>query len=149
MSAEIDQERILDDLRQAGYRLTEPRRKLVDLLLRAEAPLTAEEIYQRARRARLAANLSTIYRNLATFTAMGWLDTLPGPSGERCYQVHATDEQRMSVLCLDCGQLTTLQAGEANPLSAMVGELGFNTQSLRVTMAAHCDHVCERKLGEQ
>lgn len=145
MSADIDQERIFDDLRQAGYRLTEPRRKLVDLLLSAEAPLTAEEIHQLAQRARLGANLSTIYRNLATFTELGWLDALPGPSGERYYQVHATDEQRLSVLCLDCGQLTTLQAGEANPLSAMVGELGFNTQSLRVTMAAHCDHVCGRK----
>lgn len=139
---------ILDTLRAAGCRLTEPRRRLVDLLLRAEAPLTAEEIYQRARRAHVAANLSTIYRNLATFTELGWLDTLPGPNGERYYQVHASDEQRLSVMCLDCGELTTLAAGPTNPLSAMVGELGFNTQSLRVTMAAHCDHVCGRKPGE-
>ncbi len=149
MSAEISQARILNDLREAGYRLTEPRRKLVDLLLRAEAPLTAEEIHQRARQARLAANLSTIYRNLATFTEMGWLDALPGPNGERYYQVHTPDEQHLSVLCLDCGQLTTLQAGDSNPLSNMVGELGFNAQSLRVTMTAHCDHVCGRKSATQ
>ena len=143
-----DEERILDSLREAGYRLTAPRRKLVDVLLRAEAPLTAEEIHQRARRAQVPANLSTIYRNLATFTALGWLDTLPGPSGERHYQVHATDEQRMSVMCLDCGQLTPLAAVPGNPLSALVGELGFNAQSLRVTMAAHCDHVCSRRPGD-
>ncbi len=35
---------ILAALRAGGYRLTAPRRKLVDLLLRAEAPLSAEEI---------------------------------------------------------------------------------------------------------
>jgi Fe2+ or Zn2+ uptake regulation protein len=145
MSSEISPARILDDLRQAGYRLTEPRRKLVDLLLSAEAPLTAEEIYHRVQRTDVAANLSTVYRNLATFTEMGWLDAMPGPTGERYYQVHATVEQRMSVLCLDCGQLKAFEADQANPLSAMVGELGFNAQSLRVTMAAHCDHVCERK----
>ena len=44
---------ILDSLRAGGYRLTAPRRKLVDLLLRAEAPVTADEIYQRARRAKV------------------------------------------------------------------------------------------------
>ena len=41
---------IIATLRAGGYRLTAPRRKLVDLLPRAEAPLTAEAIYQRAPR---------------------------------------------------------------------------------------------------
>src|SRR5260221_695417 len=82
--------------------------------------LAADEIYHRARRARLDANLSTVYRNLATFCDMGWLDAVPGSNGERYYQVHASDEQRLSVLCLDCGQLTTLQAGAASPLNAAV-----------------------------
>jgi Fe2+ or Zn2+ uptake regulation protein len=145
MSGGMGEVEILETLRAAGYRLTGPRRKLVDLLLRAEAPLTAEEIYQRARQARLQANLSTIYRNLATFCEMGWLDALPGPNGERHYQVHASDEQRMSVMCLDCGQLTTLKTEVDGPLNAAVRDLGFNAQSLRVTMAAHCDHVCGRK----
>ena len=145
MTARNDQVEILETLRAAGYRLTGPRRKLVDLLVQAEAPLTAEEIYQRARRARLQANLSTIYRNLATFCEMGWLDALPGPTGERHYQVHASDEQRMAVMCLDCGELTTLKADVDGPLNAVVRGLGFNAQSLRVTLAAHCEHVCGRK----
>ena len=136
---------IFNTLRAGGYRLTAPRRKLVDLLLQAEAPLTADEIYHRARRARLDANLSTVYRNLATFCDMGWLDAVPGSNGERYYQVHASDEQRLSVLCLDCGQLTTLQVGAASPLNAAVRAMGFDEHSLRVTMAAHCGHECEHK----
>jgi len=136
---------ILDTLRAGGHRLTAPRRKLVDLLLLAEAPLTADEIYQRARRARLNANLSTVYRNLATFCEMGWLDVVPGANGERYYQVHASDEQHLSVWCLDCGQLTTLKVDAASPLNAAVRDMGFNEHSLRVSLAAHCEHVCERK----
>ena len=140
----IEQE-ILDTRHTAGYRLTAPRRKLVDVLLKAEVPLTAEEIYQRARRARLRANLSTIYRNLATFCEMGWLDAVPGANGERYYQLHALNEQRMSVLCLDCGQMSTLQDASPAPLTDAVRDLGFNAQSLRVTLAAHCEHVCPHK----
>src|SRR5437773_11607722 len=111
---------ILDTLRAGGHRLTAPRRKLVDLLLRAEAPLSADEIYRRARRAHVDTNLSTVYRNLATFCGMGWLDAVPGSNGERYYQVHAGDEQSLSVLCLDCGQLTSLNGAAAFPLSAAV-----------------------------
>lgn len=140
----IEQE-ILDTLHAAGYRLTAPRRKLVDVLLKAETPLTAEEIYLRARRAKLRANLSTIYRNLATFCEMGWLDAVPGANGERYYQLHTLNEQRMSVLCLDCGQMTTLKDAPAAPLNDAIRDLGFNAQSLRVSLAAHCEHVCERK----
>src|SRR5712692_6356507 len=136
---------ILDTLRAGGHRLTAPRRKLVDLLVLAEAPLTADEIHQRARRARLNANLSTVYRNLATFCEMGWLDVVPGANGERYYQVHASDEQHLSVRCLDCGQLTTLKVDAASPLNAAVRDMGFNEHSLRVSLAAHCEHVCERK----
>jgi Fe2+ or Zn2+ uptake regulation protein len=141
----MNEQEILDTLHAAGYRLTAPRRKLVDVLLKAEAPLTAEEIYQRARRARLRANLSTIYRNLATFCEMGWLDAVPGANGERYYQVHASDEQRMAVLCLDCGQMTALKDTAPAPLNDAIRDLGFNAQSLRVTLAAHCEHVCPRK----
>lgn len=141
----MNKQQILDTLHAAGYRLTAPRRKLVDVLLKAEAPLTAEEIYQRARGAQVSANLSTIYRNLATFCEMGWLEALPSASGERHYQVNTSDQQRMSVLCLDCGQMTTLRNTYSAPLNDAVRDMGFNTQSLRVTLAAHCEHVCPRK----
>jgi Fur family zinc uptake transcriptional regulator len=144
----MTEQEILGALRAGGYRLTAPRRKLVDLLLQAEAPLSAEAIYQRARRARLEANLSTVYRNLATFCEMGWLDAVPGPNGERYYQVHTRDEQSLSVLCLDCGQLTTLKFDAAAPLNAAVRDMGFDAHSLRVNLAAHCEHVCEHKTAD-
>jgi Fur family transcriptional regulator, zinc uptake regulator len=141
----MNEQDVLATLRAAGYRLTGPRRKLVDLLLQADTPLTADAIYHRVRQARVQANLSTIYRNLATFCEMGWLQAVPGPTGERHYQVQAGGEQHMSVMCLDCGELTSLKVDAAGPLNAAVRDMGFNAQSLRVTVAAHCEHVCPRK----
>lgn len=132
---------ILDTLRASGYRLTEQRRTLVDVLLQAEGPLTAEEVYRRALKAKVDANLSTIYRNLATFCEMGWLDSVPGANGERYYQIRTDEAQTMSVLCLDCGQLTTLASPPAE-LNEAVRGMGFNAQTLRVTLAAHCEQVC-------
>jgi Fe2+ or Zn2+ uptake regulation protein len=135
---------ILEQLRSSGYRLTGPRRRLVDALLNAEKPLTAEELHQRvdARRARM--NLSTIYRNLSTFCEMGWLDAVPGLNGEKYYQVHQAQEAMMSILCLDCGKLNPVEVAPGAQLSDAVRGLGFRADSLRVTLAAHCDHVCTR-----
>lgn len=135
---------ILARLRGSGYRLTAPRRKLVDILLQAGAPMTAEEIHHHTRKARVEANLSTIYRNLAMFCDMGWLDAVPGANGERYYQAHTGRAQAMSVLCLDCGQFMPISA-PTEPLNAAVRGLGFNTDSLRVTLTAHCAHECPQK----
>ena len=131
-------------LRALGYRLTTPRRKLVDILLQAEAPLTAEAIRQRARQARVGADLSTIYRNLATFCEMGWLEAVHGATGERYYQVHRGPEQSLSVVCLDCGKITAL-AAPTGVLNEAVRGLGFNADTLRVTLAARCEHECPHK----
>ena len=141
----MTEQEILTRLRGSGYRLTLQRRQLVDVLLRAEEPLTAEEIHHRACSAKAEADLSTIYRNLATFCEMGWLDALPGANGERYYQVHSAEAQTMSVLCLDCGKLTPVSA-PTGPLNEAVRGMGFDADSLRVTLAAHCgEHVCPRK----
>jgi Fe2+ or Zn2+ uptake regulation protein len=118
---------------------------LVEVLLQAEGPLTAEAIHRRARTAGAEADLSTVYRNLATFCEMGWLEAVPGANGERRYQTHRGQEQRLSVLCLDCGQITAISA-PSGLLNEAVRGIGFNVESLRVTMAAHCEHVCTHKL---
>ena len=137
-------EAILARLRGSGYRLTAPRRTLVAILLQAEAPLTADEICRRTRRARAEVDLSTVYRNLAAFCEMGWLDAVPGANGERYYQVRRAEEQSMSVVCLDCGQVTPL-AAQSGPLNEAVRGMGFDAATLRVTVAAHCSHVCPNK----
>ena len=145
----MSQDEILEVLRTAGYRLTAPRRRMVDLLLEAEAPLTAEEIHRRVQHASLDANLSTIYRNLATFCELGWLEATPGAHGERYYQLNSSADPHMSVLCLDCGQVTSLKVEVGVRLSTAVRDIGFDTQGLRVTMAAHCEHLCGHKVVAQ
>ena len=74
-------------LRAAGYRLTAPRRALVDALLAADAPLGAEELHARVNGSGL--NLSTVYRNLSKFVSLGWVETVPGLNGERRFGVRS------------------------------------------------------------
>lgn len=134
---------IFDHLRASGYRLTGPRRALVEALFAATVPLTAEDLHRKVKQAGM--NLSTVYRNLSTFVEMGWLDAMPGMNGEKHYQVHSTADAAMSILCLDCGKLNQVAGAAAPGLSDTVRDLGFKADTLRVTLTAHCEHVCERK----
>ncbi|MCS6908969.1 MAG: transcriptional repressor [Anaerolineales bacterium] len=132
---------ILERLRASGYRLTRPRRALVEALLQAERPLTADELHRRVRRAGM--NLSTVYRNLSAFVEMGWLTAMCGVNGKQHYCVQAGDGPSFSILCLDCGKINPVAAAPDPALSDTVRGLGFKAESLRVTLAAHCAHVCK------
>ena len=145
----MSQDEILETLRTAGYRLTAPRRRMVDLLLRSRGAADGRGNSPPCAGRGLDANLSTIYRNLATFCELGWLEATPGANGERYYQLNSSADPHMSVLCLDCGQVTSLKVEVGVRLSTAVRDIGFDTQGLRVTMAAHCEHLCGHKVVAQ
>ncbi len=131
-------------LRASGYRLTAPRRALVDALLAADGPLCADQVHARVQGRGL--NLSTVYRNLGQFVAMGWLEALPGVNGERRYGVRSTDPHSITVVCLDCGRINLLPA-EVPDLAAAAAGLGYRADSVHVTLSAHCDQKCAGAAG--
>jgi Fur family ferric uptake transcriptional regulator len=69
---------LFDRLAQAGYKLTTPRRRILDALRTAEAPLTALEVA-----ARSGVSVASTYRALALLADLGALSEIADPSAER------------------------------------------------------------------
>lgn len=63
---------ILRNLRSGGKRLTKPRRAILDLLEKSALPVTAVEIHQGLKKAKVSADLVTVYRNLTMLQNLGW-----------------------------------------------------------------------------
>jgi Fur family ferric uptake transcriptional regulator len=57
-----------DIIRQYGLKLTQPRLKVLRLLLSRQEVLTADEIYEALVKEGASLNFSTVYRTLETFT---------------------------------------------------------------------------------
>ena len=57
-----------DIIRQYGLKLTQPRLKVLRLLLSRQEVLTADEIYEALVKEGTSLNFSTVYRTLETFT---------------------------------------------------------------------------------
>ena len=57
-----------DIIRQYGLKLTQPRLKVLRLLLSRQEVLTADEIYEALVKEGASLNFSTVYRTLETFS---------------------------------------------------------------------------------
>ena len=69
---------IFERLSAAGYKLTAPRRRILDVLRASEAPLTALEVA-----ARSGVSVASTYRALALLADLGAVSETSDPSAER------------------------------------------------------------------
>jgi Fe2+ or Zn2+ uptake regulation protein len=69
---------LTDTLAQAGYKLTTPRRRILDVLRESETPLTALEVA-----ARSGVSVASTYRALALLTTLGAISETLDPCAER------------------------------------------------------------------
>lgn len=132
-------------LKSSDHRMTQPRQRLLELLLEADEPLTAEELHARARSSGIKASVSTVYRNLAVFVQAHLVDELPGAEGQRRFAVHRPNESSARLVCLDCGQAVPIQEIALQSLGEAIQREGFDPASLRVTLTAHCHLTCPHR----
>jgi Fur family ferric uptake transcriptional regulator len=88
-------------LREAGYRLTAPRRAVLRVLENAGSHLRPDEVLQGARAVYPSLGRATVYRTLALLTGLGLLH--PIYLGEGRSRVARVEEGHHHLVCLSCG----------------------------------------------
>lgn len=89
-------------LRSSGFRVTEPRMRVMDSLSQAMNPMTAKEIYDDvSRNIEERVDVATIYRILDRFTALGICHQI-GSTGK--YLICHHDENPELHILLQCSQ---------------------------------------------
>ena len=96
-------QRILDELRRGGGRVTTARRALVQALVEADAHVTADDLAQAVQRAHPDVHLSTIYRTLEALERRGVIDHVHLGHGRAVY--HLSDEAHQHLVCEVCGSV--------------------------------------------
>ena len=80
-------ERVVDHLAEEGHRVTEPRRSILQHILRYTAPFTAEELLADLHAANVPVGRATVYRTLELLHGYQWLSLVHRPEGEHGYVV--------------------------------------------------------------
>jgi Fur family ferric uptake transcriptional regulator len=111
-------------LQRAGFRVTRPRKAVLDVLSRSRAALKPDEILGRAGLLCPGIGLVTVYRTLALLTDLGWIRRVH--QGDHCYAyVRATLAHSHHVVCRNCQQVVEFPGSE--DLGTIIGQVARRT----------------------
>ncbi len=98
----LSETNILEQLKQAGYRITQPRRAVVLALLEDEGHHSPAEVHARAQSYCPTLGLVTVYRTLDLLAGLGFARRIHTEDGCRGY-ASATQGHRHHLVCRSCG----------------------------------------------
>jgi len=122
----------------AGYRLTQPRRALAELIAAHDGHFTAADLVAEATARPTPVGRATVFRALELFTELGFVERLDLPSGEHAY-VPCVPTHHHHAICLRCGRTTRVDGlGLDEHLRQVGAQTGYRIESHRVELYGVC-----------
>lgn len=122
----------------AGYRLTEPRRALAQLIENRNGHFTAEDLVQASRDERLDVGRATVFRSLDILAELGLVERLDLPSGEHAF-VACEPAHHHHVICSSCGRSADVgDSGMGRVLEDVARKSGYEIERHRLELFGIC-----------
>src|SRR4051812_16385693 len=114
-----------DALGAAGYRVTQPRLAVIEVVARARRSLTPHEVLARATRLHPGVGLATVYRTLDMLQAIGYVQRVR-IDGKGYAVACDVPDLHYHLVCQKCHAVTELESGRyADELKRTVRQAGF------------------------
>ncbi|HAE86002.1 MAG TPA: hypothetical protein DCG78_05790 [Anaerolineaceae bacterium] len=114
-------------LTQAGFRISKPRKQVMQLLESTQTPQTALAIYQQLRAQGARLSLVSVYRTLELFVSLGLISMVYEPEGSLGY-VPASAGHHHYILCQVCHRAVEFAGTE--DLAGLIYQVENQTQFL-------------------
>jgi Fe2+ or Zn2+ uptake regulation protein len=126
-------------LGDAGYRVTEPRRVVGELIAARGGHFSAADLIADAHARRTGIGRATIFRALDLFTELRVLERLDLPSGEHAYVPCAPARHHHHIVCSVCGRVAEIEdVGLAGTLEGVQQRTGWQVDSHRLELYGRC-----------
>ncbi len=137
----VDQ--VIDVLGRHGYRLTLPRRIVVETVLRYDRPFTAEQLVANIRDVDAGLGRATVYRTLEILASIDVLTRILQPGGHPAYVV-GSPGHRHHLVCSGCGIAVAFTACPVDDLvTALSRDTEFSIHSHMLEVFGTCP-ACQR-----
>lgn len=125
-------------LRAAGHRVSASRRVVLEGLLQAEGPVSAEYLAGGLGGAASSCDLPSAYRNLELFERLGMVSHVHIGHGPGLYALVAEGD-RTYLVCERCNQLSRLPAEDEEAIRARIGQrTGFQAHFTHFPILGLC-----------
>ena len=129
---------LVEAMDAAGFRLTEPRRALANLIADQDGHFSAERLFVEARTRRLGLTRATIFRTLDVLGGLGVLERVDLPSGEHAF-VTCVPAHHHHVVCSSCGRTASVpDCGVAAIAEDIARHTGYRLDAHRVEIHGIC-----------
>ncbi len=133
-----------ETLRGRGFRLTGPRRLIVEVVRSTDLHPTAEWVYRQVRRRLPRVSLGTVYRNLRFLVGEGIVEELPGTAGRhagasRLVRFDGNTSVHHHFTCSECGRIHDLTEPVDRSLNRqMAARTGLEISHHRIEFYGRC-----------
>lgn len=111
----------LTQLHENGYRLTDARRAVVEIVEGSARALTPVEVYDMARRKYRALGLVTVYRTLEKLEELHLIQRVHQPMGCQAF-ISAGHGHQHLLLCQNCGQVEFFEGDDLDRLIKAIAQ---------------------------
>lgn len=94
----------VETLQDKGYRLTEPRQVVMEIIVCSDTALTPQDIYDLAREAGHSLGIASVYRTLETLEDLDLIQQVHHPQGCQAYWPKLVGHKHL-VICKRCGRM--------------------------------------------
>ena len=136
-----------ETLRRRGFRLTGPRRLILEVVQGTDIHPTAGWVYRQVRRRLSRVSLGTVYRNLRLLVEEGLVKELPGTAGPQAgaARFDGNTSVHHHFTCSECGWIQDLAALVDRSLDRqMAARTGLQISHHRIEFYGRCD-ACRRR----
>jgi len=135
---DVSLEGMVQALRQAGYRLTQPRLAVWQVLQESNGSLSPNEIYEQGRALYPSLGLVTVYRTLETLGGLGLVRRVHGRGNCHGY-ARANSASGHYLVCHQCGQVTEFPCeGMEGIIEAVRRRSGFTVEEHLLELVGLC-----------
>lgn len=127
-----------ESLWPAGIKKTRQREAVLEVLERAEAPLSAMDIFERIEKRETPVWLSTVYRILELFTEKGVATKTTVLDGNMAYYERDRHAHRHYAVCVDCRKIVAVSNCPMAEFEPEISDGGFRVMGHRVEMYGYC-----------
>lgn len=135
-------DRLKDEIRKAGYRVTPQRAVILETVAHMEGHRSAHEVYEHARERLPGLNLATVYRTLDTLHHAGLIDLFSVAPDSMRFSLHDASNAHAHLYCKNCGVLLEVDIKPFKRLATeLEHEIGFVIDSSHMSFQGLC-HRC-------
>jgi Fur family ferric uptake transcriptional regulator len=127
-------------LEAAGFRRGGARVAVVELLGRQDCCLSAQEIFDRLRKARRPVGIASVYRALEALTELRLVKRVDAGDGIARYERATPDgDHHHHLVCRDCGKVEAFSDSRLErAIDRVAGGLGYSVEEHEVVLVGAC-----------